>query len=236
MFGCTLIDFGCISSLCEGTTMLQRSLNLSPAVLVELDGHWEDSRENLPQIIDYVFSAFFSMLFPSKWGVSGKLSLKPRPNVACAKALCAQGGSWQGWSQGRVVRKKSFKNRHKNWMVRKSTVWFNLVSWWNFASADRKKNQACQLCERSLYRAKCWQGAGERDQSISWDPINVNVSNEAGHGQFEVVEIHGTHHGFIAVLWGTPNPVISVMWSGKSMVWGTLWWTNSLLLKMAQSK
>ena len=25
----------------------------------------------------------------------------------------------------------------------------------------------------------CWgQGAGERDQSISWDPINVNVSNE----------------------------------------------------------
>lgn len=58
-----------------------------------------------------------------------------------------------------------------------------------------KKNQACQLCERSLYRAKCWQGAGERDQSISWDPINVNVSNEAGHGHFEVVEIHGTHHG-----------------------------------------
>jgi hypothetical protein len=61
-------------------------------------------------------------------------------------------------------------------MVRKSTVWFPDEK----ASADREKNQACQLCERELYRAKCWQGAGERDQSISWDPINVNVSNEAG--------------------------------------------------------
>ena len=64
----------------EGTTMLQRSLNLSPAVLVELRSL---GRLKGKSAADHAYTMFFPRFFhafPPKMGVSGKLSLKPRPS------------------------------------------------------------------------------------------------------------------------------------------------------------
>ena len=190
------MHFGCISSLWGHNDVAKESESWHLAILVELRSLRR--REDLPQTMDIpCFFRVCSMLFPLRIGVE-KNPLKARWNVTCpshrrAKALCAQSGSWQGWSQGGSWRGTAWvsgpcfqpewsgKNagicfKKSIWMIRRSTGWF----------PGEKNHPQDNFYESSLWSVWCPQGAGERDQSISWDPINVNVSNEAGHGLFEV--------------------------------------------------
>jgi len=73
----------------EGTTMLQRSLNLSPAVLVELRSLGRlKGKSAADHAYTMFFPRFFSMLFPQKWGCPVSfLSNHVHPRV-CQGTLC----------------------------------------------------------------------------------------------------------------------------------------------------